>query len=466
MNGQHFQTSIKTPSGNPLEDFILQNGRYANFTKETFFIRYISKYSFRSCLDKLNAWQAPGLVFVPDLSSQPPIAALGKYTELYNNGNLRFPFCFQNRLWQEALEQGFGDVLALFRAARGRSEDSIIRNFSIKLLYLIDTYFPRLFTETAKMNRFPKFACTGALKLPEYLFLCLLFRLGCDVLCLSPAADLSLSDPKLLELSQKIEEAPPQSAPNPPQPAPDQTPAGGRPTISMERIRRADRQPAPPRVTPAPAPTVPTVPTASRPTPAPRNTASAREPLEFEDLAKFAASVTMLKVFDQNDQCFKTGSGVIINEKGYVLTNFHVVSGGAYYGILLEEETDVFYTNELIKYHPDYDLAVLRMEKHRQPIPISAGAKPLVRGQKVVAIGSPLGLFNSVSNGIISGFRDLERVSMIQFTAPVSHGSSGGALLDMYGDLIGLITAGYDDGQNLNLAVDYKTISQFVRGLL
>lgn len=89
-----------------------------------------------------------------------------------------------------------------------------------------------------------------------------------------------------------------------------------------------------------------------------------------------------------------------------------------------------------------------------------------MRGQKVVAIGSPLGLFNSVSDGIISGFRQLERVSMIQFTAPVSHGSSGGALLDLYGELIGLITAGYDDGQNLNLAVDYQTISQFVRGLI
>ena len=55
---------------------------------------------------------------------------------------------------------------------------------------------------------------------------------------------------------------------------------------------------------------------------------------------------------------------------------------------------------------------------------------------------------------------------MIQFTAPVSHGSSGGALLDLYGDLIGIITAGFDDGQNLNLAVDCQTILQFVQGFL
>lgn len=90
----------------------------------------------------------------------------------------------------------------------------------------------------------------------------------------------------------------------------------------------------------------------------------------------------------------------------------------------------------------------------------------LVRGQKVVAIGSPLGLFNSVSDGIISGFRDIDGHSMIQFTAPTSHGSSGGALLNLYGELIGILTAGFDNGQNLNLAVDIKTISQFCRGFL
>lgn len=55
---------------------------------------------------------------------------------------------------------------------------------------------------------------------------------------------------------------------------------------------------------------------------------------------------------------------------------------------------------------------------------------------------------------------------MIQFTAPTSHGSSGGALLNLYGELIGILTAGFDDGQNLNLAVDAGTILDFARGLL
>ena len=174
----------------------------------------------------------------------------------------------------------------------------------------------------------------------------------------------------------------------------------------------------------------------------------------------------MLQVFDDQGQCFKTGSGVMIQESGYILTNLHVVAGGSYYGVLLEEDPEVCYTDELIKYNQDFDLAILRIQKCRAPIPVRRGGEALVRGQKVVAIGSPLGLFNTVSDGIVSGFRTIGERSMIQFTAPTSHGSSGGALLDLYGNLIGIITAGFDDGQNLNLAVDWETILAFCGGLL
>ena len=82
----------------------------------------------------------------------------------------------------------------------------------------------------------------------------------------------------------------------------------------------------------------------------------------------------------------------------------------------------------------------------------------------MVAIGSPLGLFNSVSDGIISGFRKIENVNMIQFTAPISHGSSGGAVLNMQGEVIGISSAGIDKGQNINLAVGYEDILLFARG--
>ena len=83
-----------------------------------------------------------------------------------------------------------------------------------------------------------------------------------------------------------------------------------------------------------------------------------------------------------------------------------------------------------------------------------------------MAIGSPLGLFNSVSDGIISGFRTIQDTDMIQFTAPTSPGSSGGALLNMQGEVIGICTAGINEGQNINLAVDYRAIRFFIEGFL
>ena len=107
------------------------------------------------------------------------------------------------------------------------------------------------------------------------------------------------------------------------------------------------------------------------------------------------------------------------------------------------------------------DLALLKIDRITKPLKIYDGDPPLQRGQKVIAIGSPLGLFNSVSDGIISGFRTIRDADMIQFTAPISSGSSGGAVLNMYGELIGISTAGFDGAQNINLAVSYSQIRSF-----
>ena len=191
-----------------------------------------------------------------------------------------------------------------------------------------------------------------------------------------------------------------------------------------------------------------------------------RRELEFEELALLASSVVMIVIHDQSGEIAGTGSGIMVGKDGYILTNNHVASGGGFYDIRIEEDDQVYTTDELIKYNPVLDLALLRIQRRLKPIPVYGGEKHLVRGQKVVAIGSPLGLFNSVSDGIISGFRSVDGVDMIQFTAPISHGSSGGAVLNMYGEIIGISTAGIDRGQNINLAVGYENIRQFIRGFV
>lgn len=444
---QYFQAVLRPRSQQAVEEFFTLSGRYSNFRKETCFLRYLAKAAYDDTLERLRRWEGDqkargsGYLFVPALARQPDRDKLETYVTLYNGGNWTLPFRFENQILEEAFQAGFRETLEAFRRSRGRAEESIARNFAVKLLFWIDQYFPKLFLDTRKIAAFPKFACGGVVKLPEYLFLCLLYRMGCDVLYLSQNQDVAVEDPELLAMSVMLE-----GPDRPPQPVVVSTPAPPRPVV----------------VPPARRPVV--TPPQRRTTAPPVRTE--RQPLPYEELAKLAASVVMLQVFDDQNQCYKTGSGVVINHSGYILTNFHVAAGGRYYGVLLEEETEVFYTDQLIKYNQDLDLAVLRMDKQRTPIPVYRGPDSLVRGQKVVAIGSPLGLFNTVSDGIISGFRTVGRRSMLQFTAPTSHGSSGGALLDLYGNLIGVITAGFDDGQNLNLAVDYQSILEFAGGLL
>lgn len=443
---QYFQAVLRPSSDHMIEEFFALSGRYSNFQKETCFIRYLSRGNYGPIMEKLRLWQEDpsarrsGYVFVPALARQPNQTELANYVTLYHQGDCQLPFHFENNILEGVFQAQFRHTLDLFRQSRGRAEESIIRNAAIKLLYWIDLYFPQLFTQTSAIRCFPKFACGGTVKLPEYLFLCLLYQMGCDVLYVGRDQDVCVTDPDLLRLSVLLEEPEQQQ----PQLRPSEE-IRTRPGVSIPR-RPAEAPPVPRQAPPAPA--------------------ASGQPLEYTELAKLALSVVMLQVYDQNDQCFKTGSGVIVNQSGYILTNFHVVAGGRYFGILLEEEQDVCYTDELIKYNQDLDLAILRMNKRRAPIPIWKDSSPLVRGQKVVAIGSPLGLFNTVSDGIISGFRMVGERSMIQFTAPTSHGSSGGALLDLYGNLIGIITGGFDDGQNLNLAVDAKTILAFSKGLL
>ena len=186
--------------------------------------------------------------------------------------------------------------------------------------------------------------------------------------------------------------------------------------------------------------------------------------LDFEELALRASSVVMIAIHDDRGDIVGTGSGIMIGRDGYILTNNHVARGGRYYSVRIENDEGIYKTDEIIKYNSVLDLAVIRIDRKLQPLPVYRGSKPLVRGQKVVAIGSPLGLFNSVSDGIISGFRRINDVDMIQFTAPTSHGSSGGAVLNMCGEVIGVSTAGIDEGQNINLAVGYEFINTFIRG--
>ena len=185
----------------------------------------------------------------------------------------------------------------------------------------------------------------------------------------------------------------------------------------------------------------------------------------IEELAKSASSVVLIAIHNEKGEVIGSGSGIMIGRSGFILTNNHVARGGMFYSVKIEDDDRIYETDEIVKYNTIQDLAVIKIEHELVPLKFYHGEK-LARGQRVVAIGSPLGLFNTVSDGIISGFRTIDCVEMIQYTAPTSHGSSGGALLNMYGEVIGISTAGIDSGQNINLAVSYKFINDFINGFI
>ncbi|WP_181995593.1 trypsin-like peptidase domain-containing protein [Clostridium sp. AM58-1XD] len=481
-----------------------------------------------STLKRRMEQKQSGYLRVEEIARVLPADQTAKYVDIYEKWKRdggKLPFHYQNEMWEQAFYCNYEKLIQMYVDTSGRREETFRRNFGVKVIYWIDMYFPKLFCETLKMRSFPKFVCGGQVKVQEYLFLYFLTMMGCDVMVLAQEKDVAVEDKKLLALSMmyqasnekkrekvtisrdslrrierdqkqqaqrelrrpaaashavperiqerpevKTPQGPPQRAPqSPPQRAPQRTPVVSTqpPTIPGGVNPFAPPQQQPHRGTGIQQPAGASV---SRKREWQRQEGQIQgalpsdRPLDFVELAAKATSIVMISVYNKKGQCFKTGSGVMISSKGYILTNFHVACEGAYYGIRLEEEEEIFYTRELVKYNQYHDLAVLKTDKARPPIPIYRGREKLVRGQKVVAIGSPLGLFNTVSDGIISGFRKMEDVSMIQFTAPISHGSSGGALLDLYGNLIGIITAGVDDGQNLNFAVDYETIQMFAGG--
>lgn len=365
----------------------------------------------------------------------------------------------ENGEYAHLLGNGIRKVTELYFSGKPANE-SLEKNFVVKLLYWHDFLLKDIVVEwNSRMS--VKLVLSNIVKSQEYLFCYLLTLLGYDVLLLQSESDISEKD-EMLGLSRriklgefgKIELADPSVQ----QETKRMSVNASKPVNAVKPVNASK-----PVHTAKPINASKPVHT-SKPTTVPKPALAACTEKSFEELALLASSVVLIAIHGQNGDVIGTGSGIMIGRDGYILTNSHVARGGRFYSIRIEDDDTVYSTDELIKYHSVLDLAVLRIDRKLSPLSIYQGNKKLVRGQKVVAIGSPLGLFNSVSDGIVSGFRKIDGVDMIQFTAPTSHGSSGGAVLNMYGEVIGISTAGFDNAQNINLAVGYESIRPFIKG--
>ena len=144
-----------------------------------------------------------------------------------------------------------------------------------------------------------------------------------------------------------------------------------------------------------------------------------------------------------SDGSYSGGTGVILTQDGYILTNAHVIEGSL--GVEVQLWNNHSYEAELVGYDFAEDLAVLKIDAERL-IPARFGDSELLRpGDAVAAVGDPLGYSGSISEGIISGLdRDMEvdgvTMDLIQTSAPINFGNSGGALLNDRGQVIGITT--------------------------
>ncbi|MGQ9800629.1 MAG: S1C family serine protease [Candidatus Saccharicenans sp.] len=172
-------------------------------------------------------------------------------------------------------------------------------------------------------------------------------------------------------------------------------------------------------------------------------------------------SVVKIVVYDITGSKRAEGSGFFIGP-GKILTNAHVIDRA--YSASVQSSLKLYENITIIKRDDDLDLALLLVEDAGEPALPLAEASDLRPGQRVLAIGNPLGFDQTVSDGLISAIRGIPgKIQIIQTSAPVSPGSSGGPLLDLKGEVIGVISATVSEGQNLNFAIGIETLKQFLQ---
>jgi hypothetical protein len=182
------------------------------------------------------------------------------------------------------------------------------------------------------------------------------------------------------------------------------------------------------------------------------------------DIAKVAFnSVVLLEMNDSNGQPLNLGSGFFISD-GLIATNAHVIEGAGSGTAKLVGDTRMMPILGTVAIDRRADIALLKVASHAPPLKLRSEGSPVV-GDKVYVVGNPLGLEGTFSEGIVSGLRQIGADSIIQMTAPISPGSSGGPVMDEKGSVIGAAVATFKDGQNLNLAVPVSYVSKLLSSL-
>jgi S1-C subfamily serine protease len=191
---------------------------------------------------------------------------------------------------------------------------------------------------------------------------------------------------------------------------------------------------------------------------------------QLRTVLKHASGVLTLYGFDEGADAKVQGSGFLVSGEGMGVTNLHVLDDIARAEARLGDGR-IFHVLRVHAYSSDDDLAVFQLGREfdkeiqwARDMPfVPLGSSDGLRvGDRIAAISSPEGLSNTLSEGIVSGIREQGANRVLQITAPISEGSSGGPVFDHAGAVVGVATFQLQEGQNLNFAIPVEKVKSLL----
>ncbi|MCW3097951.1 MAG: hypothetical protein JWL77_3569 [Chthonomonadaceae bacterium] len=192
---------------------------------------------------------------------------------------------------------------------------------------------------------------------------------------------------------------------------------------------------------------------------APRTRATKQENPARAVFKKVVPSLVSIVALDQNNQPLEQGSGFYI--KPHLLaTNLHILRNAKSLRIADATTHKTQTVRGVQAVSVEQDLAILQIEETGTPLALAT--TPFETGDTVYALGNPIGTETALSAGIVSGLRKFGKTAMVQITVPISPGSSGGPVVNIHGEVIGVSTSYLVEGQSLNFAVDERDLARLM----
>jgi S1-C subfamily serine protease len=182
-----------------------------------------------------------------------------------------------------------------------------------------------------------------------------------------------------------------------------------------------------------------------------------------EVIAKCEKAVFLIECYDTIfNYAAVQGTGFFIDTTGMAVTNFHVLCDYMKYKVRITTyDNKVYDIDRIINYNEDADILKFKVAKPEDSSfsCLQLSGDGILKGTQIMVIGNPNGFVNTISTGIVSGLREKQYGEEVQISAAISHGSSGGPVIDLNnGAVIGIVKASYTDGQNLNFSININSL--------